>query len=737
MNSIFWLHRRHLLRRALLPFLFMTFLFPARAQQGNGHGNGNGNSGNGNSGSGNGNSGMIIPGNAAPSLNGLPSGNIVQVRCGGTTTITISASDPDLGQWATLQVDDEGTCGVSKIVRQATAPGGVSDVTLTITGDSCNRGMHVIYLTATDNGAPAASTRAVLKYVITGPPAPAITGPAFTCPGGLVTLTASGGSNYRWSNGATGAAVRVGPGVHTVTTSQAGCFSPAARFEVIAKDEKAPLPAQAQLPVMRGECSVTVQPPVATDNCAGLVTGSTSDPLTYTTQGAFTITWTFSDGNGNSTTQTQQVVVQDQTPPQLLTAAGALDRTLSCSDAAGITAAAALQPEGADNCGTALLQLLSDNTIATCGGAYERIRSWRFTDAVGNQSAVYTQIIRVVDRSAPVITFHTASVQLCHDSTSDRYAVPVLSAIDSCSSVSYKWEVRDAAGNLLRTGEGSNASGSFAVGYNTIRWTLSDACGNTTIATTTVFRNPAITAAFQGFQVQGGQPRTLYLSAFMPASSARMGVLATGGTAPYRYAWSIESGVAATLQLTGDAAAVQLVAAAAGSVVLRCVVTDARGCAAVFRNTIWVVDARCGNKGDKVQVCQRTSSASNPWVPICIAPAAVATHLANGSLLGACRTGSTARSIYPAAMPQEEEVHAPLLAYPNPARDRLTLHLPDVSGMVTLELCSLQGSVVLRRNVTAANGSLELDLRATAAGSFLLRIWDGRQVRTVRVLRVR
>ena len=32
---------------------------------------------------------------------------------------------------------------------------------------------------------------------------------------------------------------------------------------------------------------------------SGLVTGTTTDPLTYSTQGTFTVTWHYNDGNGN------------------------------------------------------------------------------------------------------------------------------------------------------------------------------------------------------------------------------------------------------------------------------------------------------------------------------------------------------------------------------------------------------------------------------------------------------
>ncbi|WP_299339545.1 hypothetical protein, partial [uncultured Psychroserpens sp.] len=56
-----------------------------------------------------------------------------------------------------------------------------------------------------------------------------------------------------------------------------------------------------------GECSATATAPTTTDNCSGTLTGTTSDPLTYNTQGTYTINWTFDDGNGNSIVVPQNV----------------------------------------------------------------------------------------------------------------------------------------------------------------------------------------------------------------------------------------------------------------------------------------------------------------------------------------------------------------------------------------------------------------------------------------------
>jgi len=87
---------------------------------------------------------------------------------------------------------------------------------------------------------------------------------------------------------------------------------------VVVDDVTAPVADQGTLPMVSGECSATIaSAPTATDACAGTVTGTTSDPLTYSSQGTYTVTWTYDDGNGNSSTQDQVVAVEDVTAPVL------------------------------------------------------------------------------------------------------------------------------------------------------------------------------------------------------------------------------------------------------------------------------------------------------------------------------------------------------------------------------------------------------------------------------------
>ncbi|RYF67489.1 MAG: T9SS type B sorting domain-containing protein, partial [Cytophagaceae bacterium] len=58
-----------------------------------------------------------------------------------------------------------------------------------------------------------------------------------------------------------------------------------------------------------GQCTATATAPTATDACAGNITATTTDATTYNVPGTYVITWTFDDGNGNTTTATQNVIV--------------------------------------------------------------------------------------------------------------------------------------------------------------------------------------------------------------------------------------------------------------------------------------------------------------------------------------------------------------------------------------------------------------------------------------------
>ena len=85
---------------------------------------------------------------------------------------------------------------------------------------------------------------------------------------------------------------------------------------IVITDATIPVASLANLSDINAECEVTsLNAPTATDNCAGLLTGSHNASLPITTQGTTTVTWTYNDGNGNTLTQTQNVVITDATIP--------------------------------------------------------------------------------------------------------------------------------------------------------------------------------------------------------------------------------------------------------------------------------------------------------------------------------------------------------------------------------------------------------------------------------------
>src|SRR5438093_1068975 len=130
-----------------------------------------------------------------------------------------------------------------------------------------------------------------------------------------------------------------------------------------------------------GQCSATATTPTTTDNCAGTVTGTTSDPLTYNTQGTHVIHWTFNDGNGNSTTATQNVIIDDTTPPV----------TPTLADVTGQCSATATTPTTTDNCAGTVTGTTSDPLTYNTQRSQERRGA--ISDGNGNSTTADQNVI--------------------------------------------------------------------------------------------------------------------------------------------------------------------------------------------------------------------------------------------------------------------------------------------------------------------------------------------------------
>ncbi|MCT4586861.1 MAG: BspA family leucine-rich repeat surface protein [Carboxylicivirga sp.] len=82
-------------------------------------------------------------------------------------------------------------------------------------------------------------------------------------------------------------------------------------------ENEAPVPDVDVLIDIIADCEVTeLTAPTATD-CVGTVTGIHDAVLPIITQGTTVVTWTYDDGNGNTSIQTQNVVIDDVSNPEL------------------------------------------------------------------------------------------------------------------------------------------------------------------------------------------------------------------------------------------------------------------------------------------------------------------------------------------------------------------------------------------------------------------------------------
>jgi gliding motility-associated-like protein len=151
------------------------------------------------------------------------------------------------------------------------------------------------------------------------------------------------------------------------------------------------------IPNAIAECDTTVSAPTTIDGCMGTITGKTNDPLTYSTQGTYTITWTFNDGNGNSSTATQTVVIQDITAPTITAPA-----TVNISpNNAGCTSIGVVlgTPVTNDNC---KVEKVENNGPSVYPYGSTTV-TWTVTDIAGN-TATATQTVNVLPVTSVVDT---------------------------------------------------------------------------------------------------------------------------------------------------------------------------------------------------------------------------------------------------------------------------------------------------------------------------------------------
>ncbi len=162
---------------------------------------------------------------------------------------------------------------------------------------------------------------------------------------------------------------------------------------VTIEDNTPPVPDSAELETITAQCELTeLTAPTATDNCSGQVTATHDAQLPITQQGTTTVTWTFTDQQGNSSTQTQLVILEDTTPP--VPDSAELDVITAQCELAELTA-----PTANDNCSGQVTATHDVQLPITQQGT--TTVTWTFTDQQGN-SSTQTQLVTLEDNTPPV-----------------------------------------------------------------------------------------------------------------------------------------------------------------------------------------------------------------------------------------------------------------------------------------------------------------------------------------------
>jgi gliding motility-associated-like protein len=269
------------------------------------------------------------------------------------------------------------------------------------------------------------------------------------------------------------------------------CLNTSATFTQVITiiDDTAPIWATASTALnVTLQCSDTAglataqnQAPVATDNCGGTVTYTkTSGNFvagSCDNSGTYTNTWVAKDVCLNaSAIFTQVITIIDDTAPIWATASTALNVTLQCSDAAGISNAQNQAPVATDNCGgTVTYTKTSGNFVAhSCANSGTYTNTWVAKDVCLNTSTTFTQVITIEDTTKPTWTTQTASLDAtleCSDLTALASAQALFpTASDLCDADVLN--VVKISGQFVASDSCSNA------GMYTNTWTVSDDCGN-------------------------------------------------------------------------------------------------------------------------------------------------------------------------------------------------------------------------------------------------------------------
>jgi hypothetical protein len=384
-------------------------------------------------------------------------------------TATISADDVDAGSTV--------PCGIpSRTVSPNTfncSHIGTQTVVLTVTDVNNASSSCTATVTVQDNLPPAATCPATTNVACAAqvpPPNPAAVTATDNCGGSVtVTLLATTTSDSACVNQKNITRVYKATDAHNNSST---CS------HLIAVYDNTPPNFTSAPPNLTVQCN-SVPPPAtlaATDNCGAPVTvsynGQTTTPGPCTDAYTITRTWTATDNCNNTKTISQTISVVDTQKPNFTSAPPNL--TVQCNAIPPVAT-----PTATDNCDPVVAITYNGQTTSpgSCPNQYTITRIWTAADNCNNTRTV-SQRISVIDTQKPFFTSVPPNLSIACTDPMPPLGTPTAS--DHCGSASVLY--------LGQTTLNTQCPGTYQVRRT---WRATDACGNSTTASQTIFVSDA------------------------------------------------------------------------------------------------------------------------------------------------------------------------------------------------------------------------------------------------------
>lgn len=405
-----------------------------------------------------------------------------ELTCPQDPTVTACDGEQYTVEGTELDAEVSDNCGIDKFYNDVNSEE-------TLAGESFPLGKTTVEWTASDIAGNEVSCTYDIMVVAD------IIDPEITCPQNT-TVTACDGEQYTVegteldataeddcaitlintvNDGASLDGELFNTGVHDIkwtARDQAGNETVCVMELTVLDDQIPPVPNIAELPEITGECSAVITTtPTATDNCDGQIEGETKNPLEYTEQGQYTVTWRYTDEAGNKTKQGQIVTIKDVTDPELTCPQNIT--VTACAGEQYTVTGTELDAIASDNC-KAIELINSFNKEESLKGETfplgKTTIEWATEDIGGNKAECTHDIVVITDIVAPEITCpQNITVTACDG---EQFTVEGTeldaTAEDDCAI---------ALGNSVNE-EVSLDGVSFATGTHEIVWKVEDQAGN-------------------------------------------------------------------------------------------------------------------------------------------------------------------------------------------------------------------------------------------------------------------